>query len=174
MNTIAASTRRVPRAAVIGLVALVAAFVALMLVRSGILGGSEPAAVPSLAKPAPTPQATTPAKPKIVLLPGLPGAVASKLHYSRIVVVSLYSGRSAGDRAAVAEARAGARAAGAGFVAINVGDDRAAKGMSSFAGPVSSPSMLVVKRPGKIVTRMEGTVDTTVVSQAAHNAGARR
>ena len=40
MNTIAASTRRVPRAALIGIVVLTTAFAALMIVRSGVIGGS--------------------------------------------------------------------------------------------------------------------------------------
>jgi hypothetical protein len=43
-----------------------------------------------------------------------------------------------------------------------------------FAGPVSSPTLLVVKRPGRIVNRLSGLVDSAIVAQAAHNAGARR
>jgi hypothetical protein len=34
--------------------------------------------------------------------------------------------------------------------------------------------MIVVRRPGKIVARFEGTIDSAVVAPAAHNAGARR
>ncbi len=177
MNTIAASTRHVPRAALIGIVALIAAFAAVMLVRSGVLGGStDSASTPAPAKtqaPA-SGGATTPAKPRIVLLPGLPQPVAKALRYSKVVVVSLYTGPAAGDRTAVAEARTGARSAGAGFVAMNVVDDRRARELASFVGPASAPAMLVVKRPGRIVTRMPGTVDSTVVAQAAHDAGARR
>ena len=55
MNTIAASTRRVPRAATIGIVALIAAFAALMVVRAGVIGGSSdttPLATPSPVSPA--------------------------------------------------------------------------------------------------------------------------
>ena len=57
---------------------------------------------------------------------------------------------------------------------MNVVDDRKARQLASFVGPVSSPALLVVRRPGKIVTRIEGTVDSTIVAQAAHDAGARR
>ncbi len=179
MNTIAASTRRVPRAALIGIVALVAAFLALMLVRSGVLDGSstEPVAAPSPPRAQsaqPVKPAPTPAKPKVVLLPGLPSDVAHALRYSKVIVVSLYVGRAPGDRASVTQARTGARAAGAGFVAINVGSDKKATSIASFAGPASSPSMLVVRRPGKIVTQISGPVESAVVTQAAHNAGARR
>ena len=52
--------------------------------------------------------------------------MAHALRYSKVTVVSLYVGQAAGDRAVVAEARKGARAAGAGFVAVNVGSDKQA------------------------------------------------
>ena len=177
MNTIAATTNRIPRVAVIGLVVLVAAFAALMLVRTGVIGGSstESVAVPATQTPKVTHrQAAKPAVPTVVLLPGLPVKVAHALRYSKVVVVSLYVGPAAGDRPAVAQARAGARQAGAGFVAVNAVDDRFARELTPFVGVTSSPAMLIVKRPGTIVTRMQGQFDSTVVAQAAHNAGARR
>lgn len=180
MNTIATSTRRVPRAALIGIAVLIAAFAALMVVRVGVIGGSStdstPIALPSPSSPVTPakPVQTSPAKPTVVLLPGLPAQIASKLRYSKVIVVSLYVGRAPGDRASVTQARTGARAAGAGFVAINVGSDKMATSIASFAGPASSPSMLVVRRPGKIVTQISGPVESAVVTQAAHNAGARR
>jgi hypothetical protein len=180
VNTIAATTSRVPRPVVIAVVALAAAFVALMVVRVGVLGGSDstsatpvPPSTPStsnagtVTKPAAT-------KPKVVLLPGLPPTVAHALRYSKVAVVSLYVGQAQGDRAVVTEVRKGARSAGAGFVAINVGNDKQAASVTSFAGSVSAPTMLVVRRPGKIVAQFSGPVESAVVAQAAHNAGARR
>lgn len=179
MNTIAAPNRRVPRTAVIGIVALIAAFAALMVVRAGVIGGSSdsttPIATPSPSSPAtPVKPSTTPAKPSVVLLPGLPAPIASKLRYSKVVVVSLYTSTGAGDRAAVTEARSGARNVGAGFTAINLLDEKQARAVAEFGGPVDSPSVLVVRRPGKIVTQFPGVVDSKVVAQAAHNAGAGR
>jgi hypothetical protein len=177
VNTIAATTSRVPRAALIGVVVLVAAFALLMVVRAGVFGGSSSTSSTAAPATAPTPtpaKPTTPAKPALVLLPGLPTQVAHALRYSKVVVVSLYTGSAQGDRAAVAAVHKGARAAGAGFVAVDVTNDRKAGVIASYAGPVSSPAMLVVKRPGQIVTTMQGTVDAAVVTQAAHNAGARR
>ena len=181
MNTFAASTTRIPRTGLIAIVALVAAFALLMVVRLGVLGGSDNSA-PSVTTPpktAVTPSTTSatprvPAKPAVVLLPDLPTQIASKLRYSRVVVVSVYVAPAASDRAAVAQARQGARAAGAGFTAVNVANDKNATAMASFVGPVSSPSMLVVRRPGRIVTRISGPVESALVAQAAHNAGARR
>jgi len=180
VNTIAATSQRIPRPALIGIVALVAAFAALMVVRTGMLGtssdsGSTAPIAGSIPARAPAkPITKTAAAPKIVLLPGLPAKVAHALRYSKVVVVSLYVGQAPGDRTSVVAARQGARAAGAGFVAVNVGSDKTAASVKSFAGPVSPPSMLVVRRPGKIVTQISGPVETAVVTQAAHNAGARR
>ena len=181
MNTIAATTNRIPRAGLIALVALVAAFAVLMVVRLGVLGGAD-SIVPSVTTPpktavTPATKSATPgtpaARPAVVLLPDLPAQIASKLRYSKVVVVSIYVAPAAGDRAAAAEMRRGARAAGAGFAAVNVANDKNAAAMAKFVGPVSSPTMLVVRRPGRIVTQIPGAVEAAVVTQAAYNAGAR-
>lgn len=182
MNTIAASTQRIPRPALIGIVGLVVAFAVLMAVRVGVLGGSsssssDATATPvtqSSAQPETGTKSTTPAQPKVVLLPGLPASIAHALRYSRVAVVSLYVGQAAGDRAMVATARKGARAAGAGFVAVNVGSDASAAGITTFAGSASPPTTLVVRRPGTVVATFDGPLDSTTVQQAARNAGARR
>ena len=102
VNTIAATTSRVPRPVMIAFVALAAVFVALMVVRVGVLGGSSDAT--SATPVAPSIPSTTPAKtstkpaattPKVVLLPGLPAGVAHALRYSKVAVVSLYIGQAA-------------------------------------------------------------------------------
>ena len=180
MNTIAASTRRVPRVALIGIVVLTAAFAALMIVRAGVIGDSStdstPIATPSRTSPvtpSKSPQAA-PSKPTIVLLEGLPAPIASKLRHSKVVVVSLYMGTAAGDRAAVVQARTGARKVGAAFTAINVLDEKQARAVAGFGAPVDLPAVLVVRRPGRIVAQFTGTVDGKIVAQAAHNAGAGR
>jgi len=176
VNTIAATTRRVPRVALIGIVALGAAFALLMVVRAGVLGGST-----SVSKPLTTPtrvyrakHARSAAKPQVVILPGLPPAVTHALRYSEVVVVSLYSSPAPGDYDAVAQALQGARAAGAGFAAVNVVDTKNAPEVASFVGDVSTPAMLVVRRPGTIVTRIDGVADAAVVRQAVANARAGR
>ena len=73
----------------------------------------------------------------------------------------------------VPEARRGARASGAAFVAFNVLNESTARQVQPFIGTASPPVMFVVKRPGKVVARFDGRVDETVVAQAATNAGAR-
>jgi hypothetical protein len=157
----------------------VAALAALFVARPLLLDDSDssaapPAAVtpaPSTPKPAPTP-AAKPVQPKVVLLPGLPTKLESKLRQSRVVVMSVYAGTDAGDRAAVAEARRGARKSTAGFASFNVLNESTARQVQPFVGTASPPVVLVVKRPGKIVARFDGRVDETVVAQAATNAGA--
>jgi hypothetical protein len=142
---------------------------------SSTVSPTPPAQVtPTTPAPVSTPTPVTPAVPAVKLLKGLPGPVESRLRHSRVVVVSVYSGTSAPDRAALAEARAGAKASGAAFTALNVLDEKTARQLQVFAGgPMGTPSALVVRRPGRIVGRFDTLVDSAVIAQAAHNAGAR-
>jgi hypothetical protein len=164
--------------------ALGVALAAMIVLRSGLLDSSDSSTLPAgsaATQPKPATAPVSPAKPtpavtrpKIELLPGLPSPVAKALRRSRVVVVSLYAAPSGPDRGSVNIARRGARSVGAGFVAIDVFRERDAKQLEPFAGTVSAPALLVVRRPGTIVTRFVGYVDDRIVAQAAHNAGARK
>jgi hypothetical protein len=168
---------------VLGLVAALG-LAAFMLTRGGAAGGTEATLVTPSHSPASKPAAraqSTPAvhpakaataKPKVVLNPGLPANLARALQRERVVVAAVWA-PNAGDKQALAEARAGAHEVGAGFVVLNVLEERKAKALERLAGPVSDPSVLVFKRPGTIVNRFDGFADTTTVAQAAQNAGAR-
>jgi hypothetical protein len=117
----------------------------------------------------------THAAPKIILLPGLPAPIAHALRYSKVVVVSLYAAGATGDMAALDQARTGAASAHAGFAAVNVLNEHLAKkGLDKYVGTASSPTVLIVRRPGNIVNRFPGYADSDVVAQAAQNAGAGR
>lgn len=120
----------------------------------------------------PTGQKAVPATPAVKLNPGLPVNLARALQHERVVVAAVWA-PNAGDKEALAEARAGAHAVGAGFVVLNVLEERKAKALEKLAGPISDPSVLVFKRPGTIAVRLEGFADTTTVAQAAQNTGAR-
>lgn len=162
--------------AAIGLALLAA--LALMLVVRPMLSDDDastatPAAPVTGAQPTTTPR-TTPAKPAVTLLPGIPKPLVAKLNKEPVVVVSIYSGTSGTDRALVAQARKGAKATGAAYAAYNVLDESSARDVSSFFGTVDVPAIAVVRRPGTVVTLLEGNVDGAIVEQAAHNAGARR
>jgi hypothetical protein len=123
------------------------------------------------AVPATSP-AVKPAKPAVVLNPGLPANLARALRRETVVVAAVYA-PGAGDQAAVAQARTGAREVGAGFVTLNVLREQQARALESLVGPISDPSVLVFKRPGTVALRLDGFADSAIVAQAAQNAGAR-
>ncbi len=165
--------------AVVGVVAAIALGAVLFLHNRSSSGSSAPPSTPTIqhtTQPSTAPTARAkPAVPKIVLLPGLPKSVAHALHFSKVLVVSVYANGAAGDKAALAQARAGAKAVHAGFLAINVASEKAAKDLGDFAGTTTAPpAILIVKRPGKIVNRFDGFQDKQIVAQAAHDAGAGR
>lgn len=166
--------------AVMGVALAVAVF--LLVARPMLLGGSDTAAptttpmTPTTPHPRPHSRPATPSHPKVVLLPGLPPKVANKLRHSKVIVVSLYQGSTKSDHAAVAAGRQGADAVGAGFLAVNVLNEASARAVQSFVGTQTTPTVVVVRRPGRIVSTLEGAAgsDKQLVAQAARNAGARR
>ena len=156
--------------------ALAALIGVLLIARPMLMGGSdESTPAPAIHKTAP---ATTPpphaAPSSSKLLPGLPAALAQKLRYKNVVVVSLYAAKAPGDRKALAHARVGARQVGAGFLPVNLYDERKANAVVKFVGTSDSPAVLVVRRPGIVVTHIDGFVDAEIVAQAAQNAGAHK
>lgn len=155
----------------------VAAVLALLVARPMLMGDDSGEATPAVQSPvAPAPAVKSPASaPKVQrvkLLPGLPAPVARELRFEKVVVVSIYAAKAPNDRTALAQARAGARDVDAGFVPLNILDERRARAFADFAGVSDTPAMLVVRRPGKVVTRIEGFADRAIVAQAAQNAGA--
>jgi hypothetical protein len=169
-----------PPIRILGIVGiLAAAALGLLLIsqhRSSHSSTASPAAVTAThhAASASTTKPVPRTAPKIVLLPGLPAPVAHSLHYSKVVVVALYSAGVPSDFAALTQARQGARAAHAGFAAVNVLNEQVAKGLDKFAGTVATPTVLIVRRPGRVLNQFDGYTDNEVVAQAAHNVGAGR
>ena len=168
--------------ALVGVLAAVGLGIVLFAHNRSASSSSSPA-VPSVAAKQPTTHPATatakpvskPAKPKVVLLPGVPAPIAHALRSSKVVVVALYAHGVTGDKAAVKQARAGAKSAHAGFAAVNVVNETTARVLGKFAGIATAPpAVLVVKRPGKIVNQFNGYADSEIVAQAAHNAGAGR
>jgi hypothetical protein len=123
-------------------------------------------------------QAVTPA-PKAALRPsavaaalaaGLPNAIATALGRHQTVVVSLYNPYSEVDGIAFAEARAGAKIAGVGFVPLNVLSEAQVGKLTQMLGLLPDPGLLVYIRPGTLVARISGFADKETVAQAAQNA----
>jgi hypothetical protein len=102
---------------------------------------------------------------------GLPAALAAALARNKVVVVSLYAPRVELDDMATREARAGAAAAGVGFVAIDVLNEGQSRSLTKLLGVLEDPAVLVFRRPGDLVIRFSGFADKQTVLQAARNAG---
>ncbi len=99
---------------------------------------------------------------------GTPLARALAAH--RVVVVVLYSPDAPLDGLATREARAGAMAAGAGFLAVDVLKEKSAAAVVKRSDIRSTPTVLVFRRGQKLTTQFEGVVDRETVAQAAANA----
>jgi hypothetical protein len=136
------------------------------------------AAKPVVRKPAVTkPVAAKPAAIKPVAAKpatdenGLPSVLAAALASHRVVVLSLYAPGVELDDMALLEARAGAAAAGAGFVALDVLNERQSKPLTKKLGVLEDPSVLIFRRPDEVVISFSGFADKQTVAQAARNAG---
>ena len=128
-------------------------------------------------KPKITP--TVPAAPKALVQPsavmaalaaGLPKVIATALGRHQTVVVALYNPYSEVDGIAFAEARAGAKIAGVGFVPLNVLSEAQVGNLTQVLGLLPDPGLLVYIRPGMLVARISGFADKETVAQAAQNA----
>ena len=114
-----------------------------------------------------------PVQPSFVtaaLAAGLPNAIAIALGRHQTVVVSLYNPYSEVDGIAFAEARAGARSAGVGFVPLNVLSEAQVGKLTQMLGLLPDPGLLVYIRPGTLVAKISGFADKETVAQAAQNA----
>ena len=117
------------------------------------------------------PKAAAPKKvvPKIPPT-GFPLAVDRALARNKVVVVSLVVPGSRVDELAAGEAKAGAKLGGAGFLALNVLNEKVAHAVLAKLQGLKQPSLLVLKRSGEVVVALEGFVDRETVAQAAANA----
>jgi hypothetical protein len=114
-------------------------------------------------------------KPAVATPPanGLPIVLDDLFRRHRIVVVSVFDPQDKTDAISYAEARAGAADAGAGFLGVSVLDD-------SVAGPLTAalpdqgllpvPGILIYRRPGVLVQRIDGFEDRDGVAQLAAGA----
>ncbi len=74
------------------------------------------------------------------------------------------------DELAAAEAGAGAKRAGVGFVTIEVADRQAMKRLTAELQVRHTPSVLVFTRPDRLFIQVKGFADRETVAQAATNA----
>lgn len=120
--------------------------------------------------------AATPAKPAPrgnLVYEDLPGPLQWQLARHKVVVVSLYNPNADVDAISVAEAHAGALDASAGFLLVNVLDNKLAGPLTALlpgGGLLPDPGVLVYRAPGDIMVRLDGFADRASIAQAATNA----
>jgi hypothetical protein len=146
---------------------------------------AKPKAKPKVRAAAPKPAAalapvrtpapgSVPAAPKPKTDPvdenGLPLVLSRALARNPVTVVTLYDPSGALDKMTLAEARAGAAAANAGFLAISIRNEAQVRPLAQLLGALGSPSVLVYERPDTLFFRLEGFADRDTVAQAAANA----
>ena len=103
---------------------------------------------------------------------GFPLAVDAALRKHRILVVSLVVPGARVDALAAAEAQAGAKLSGAGYLALNVLNEGVARALLAKLDALQDPSVLVLTRSGEVALELSGFVDRETVAQAAANASA--
>jgi hypothetical protein len=117
--------------------------------------------------PKPKPAATTRAQTAPRVPSGFPAKIDHALRYSRVVVVSVSVPGAPVDAIVRREARAGAAASRAGFVAISAANERAVSGLVAKTGVLPAPAVVIVKRPGVVATTFSVTDSGTIVQAVA-------
>jgi hypothetical protein len=108
-------------------------------------------------------------KPKVTLDRNLPNVLLSALRSNDIVIAAMFNPKARDDQIAVAEAQAGAHDAGVGFVGLNVLDQGDVALITRTYGIVGDPAVLVFRRPGVVIARLNGFADRVTVAQAVED-----
>jgi outer membrane biosynthesis protein TonB len=130
----------------------------------------KPAVTPAVPKPKPQPKRPLNAPKPSIPPTGFPKAVDRALAEHEVVVVSLVVPGARVDRLAAAEAQAGAKLGGVGYLALNVLNEDVAHALLTKLDSVRDPSVLVLTRSGEVALQLNGFVDRETVAQAAANA----
>ena len=152
-----------------------ALILAMLLVKQFVLKkhAPEPITIPTPVHHV-TPAAAKPTrhrvKPVVKIDPSLPAALRTALRRHPVVVAVLYSSHAPGDADAVKAARTGAHGAHAGFAVLNVAKEKIAQLVALKLPGTADPSVVVVRRPGKITVLLPGYIDADAVAQAVHDA----
>jgi hypothetical protein len=108
-------------------------------------------------------QPTKPAKPK----PQPKTALERALVNHKAVVVLFYTPAASLDTLQTREARAGAQAGGAGFLALDVSRDRRMAELATRYDVRDAPAILVFARGPRVAVRLDGYADRDTIEQAA-------
>jgi hypothetical protein len=134
--------------------------------------GTEDAAALATATPAkqPAPPKPAPQKASKGLETAAPSPLEQELQRHRAVVVVLYTPGASLDALTTLEARAGADAAGVGFLAVDVSNETAIGTLATEHELRAAPGIVVVTRGPEVAVRFNGYEDRETIAQAAANA----
>ena len=112
------------------------------------------------------------------VIAGVPTPLADALKRHSVVVLALVAPKATVDQLTLSESKAGAAAAGAGFVAINVANNAQVEALSGLVGSSSDPqnrllddpAVFVFQKPQALYVRLNGYTDADTIQQAAINA----
>ena len=105
---------------------------------------------------------------------GLPTVIAQALRKHPVLVVALVVPGGEVDELTQAEGKAGAAAAGVGFLRLNILKNSLGRPLAQKLGVIQTPSLVVFQRPAKVFVRFAGFVDRDTVTQAATTARSAR
>ena len=130
---------------------------------------AKPAVATNTAATATAPKKARPVR--VVAANGLPMQLAVALRRHDVVVLALWGTGGKIDAMARDEAAAGAAAAGAGFVPLNVIErSKEAEALTLKFGLIRTPAVLYFTAPDVLASRLDGFRDRETVAQAALNA----
>jgi hypothetical protein len=96
--------------------------------------------------------------------------LAGALEENKVVVVLFYTPGSNYDAIQTREARAGAAAGGAGFLAVDASRDRQVASLAAAFEIRDAPAILIVKQGFRVAVQISGYADRETIAQAAANA----
>ena len=109
--------------------------------------------------------------PSAAALPasGFPLPVHRALRRNRVVVVVVYMPGGSVDSVVRAEARAGARASGAGLVQLSALSERLVRPLVAKTGVLPSPAVVVLRRPNVVAATLSVTDRQTIAQAVAQS-----
>jgi hypothetical protein len=102
-----------------------------------------------------------------------PWQIRRALAHRSVVVVAVYVPGAAVDRLVRSEAQAGAKMSHAAFVHISASNGPALQKLVAETGVLPAPAVVIVRRPGVVVTTL-GVIDRETVAAAVAQAKPRR
>ncbi|MBA2424080.1 MAG: hypothetical protein H0V58_01830 [Actinobacteria bacterium] len=130
---------------------------------------TRPVTRPAKSTRPPTPTPRAPSRATALPASGFPLPIHRALRRNRVVVVVVYMPGASVDSIVRAEAKAGARTARAGYVAVSALSERLVRPLVAKTGVLPDPAVLVLRRPDVVVATL-GVTDRQTVAQAVAQA----